>query len=125
MMNSINIKIWNREFDLPVNYDCFDDEEISEIQKLSVQKLEENTKIIDDSLDELISYIKKDSEKLKDVEIVNIFKYVIPTKIYVGRDENKRIISLFCDYKYDEENGIAIMFEDEELREIGKQDIAF
>ena len=53
----------------------------------------------------------------------DIFKYVIPEAIYVKRNKRKHQIALLCNYRFDEEHGIAITYEDEKLKKIGTQDI--
>ena len=55
-------------------------------------------------------------------EIDNIFKYVIPKRIFIPRTD-KKIVAILCDYKFDMENGIAVVFENEKFKEIGVQDI--
>ena len=47
----------------------------------------------------------------------------MPDKLYVGRNSKKRVVTLLCDYKFDLEHGIALMFEDEKLVKIATQDI--
>ena len=42
---------------------------------------------------------------------------------FLYRNEEKRIVALMCNYKFDIENGIAIVFENEKLKDIGIQDI--
>ena len=56
-------------------------------------------------------------------KVDNIFKYVMPKSFYVP-DTEKRVVVLFCDFKYDLENGIALVFEDEKLKEIIPEDLA-
>ena len=46
-----------------------------------------------------------------------------PTDIYLPRTTEIRSAALFCDYRFDEEHGIAIVFENEKFIEIGTQDI--
>ena len=54
----------------------------------------------------------------------NIFKYVMPKNIYVPRNLKKRVVAIMCNYKFDTEHGIAVVFENEQFKEIGAQDIA-
>ena len=51
------------------------------------------------------------------------FKYVEQKYFYVVRDDAKHIIAIMCNYKFDSENGIAIVFENEKYSRIGKQDL--
>ena len=47
----------------------------------------------------------------------------MPKSFYVPNAE-KRVVILLCDFKYDLENGIALVFEDEKLKEIVPEDLA-
>ena len=42
----------------------------------------------------------------------------------IARNCNKRAIAVMCNYKFDMEHGIAIVYENEEFKEVGPQDIA-
>lgn len=46
----------------------------------------------------------------------------MPQALYVKRNEKKRVVSLLCNYRFDEEHGIALTFENEKLKGIGTQD---
>ena len=47
----------------------------------------------------------------------------MPKYLYVARDNENHIVAIMCNYRYDEENGIAIVFKNEKFLQIGKQDI--
>ena len=47
----------------------------------------------------------------------------MPKYLYIVRSEAKRVVSIMCNYRFDPENGIAVVFEDEKFSKIGKQDI--
>ena len=85
----------------------------------------------DDKLTYLYSCDKNDVEKyvikngLKDMgmdSVDNIFKYVIPKTISVPKAK-KRVVAIMCNFKFDMEHGMAIVFEDEKIKKIGPQDI--
>lgn len=59
----------------------------------------------------------------KGVSINNIFKYVAPKYLYVARNNEKHVVAIMCNYKFDPENGIAVIFENEKFSKIGMQDI--
>ena len=65
--------------------------------------------------------MKNNSDRING-SIENIFKYVIPVSIYIERNKKKRVVSLLCNYRFDEEHGIAITYENEKLKNIGPQD---
>ena len=118
------LTIWGREFDLKVVFDCFDDEEILPIQEQALKSFLKADAAIEDSKKQVESYILNDDyAELETDSIDNIFKFVIPTDIYIPRTPETRTAALLCDYRFDEEHGIAIVFENERFKEIGTQDI--
>lgn len=123
-MNKLNLTLWGREFNLDITYDCYSGEIILETQKSAVKALANMADELESSLDDIKAYcLSKNKEEIGGDVIENIFKYVIPKYVFVPRDENKQIISIMCNYKYDPESGIAIVFENKKLKEIGKQEI--
>ncbi len=123
-MKTINMNIWGREFQLDVIYDCFDDEKVTSIQEEALKKVEESDSFFDTSLDALKEYcLKKDEDKFQEKEFSNIFKYVIPTSLYIVRNDKNREVALLCEYRFNIEHGIAIDYVDEKLNEIGTQDL--
>lgn len=123
--NNIDIFVWGREFRLEVIYDCFSDESILPEQEEALSEFLSHPNLLDDAKPALENYIHKTKPETSDVEeINNFFKFVRPRSIYVKRPRNcEHIIALLCDYKYDLDNGIAIVFKNEQLKEIGEQDI--
>ena len=118
------ISIWGREFDLRVVFDCFDDEEVLPIQEQALESFLKADAAIEDSKKQVENYILNDDyAELETDSIDNIFKFVIPTDIYIPRTPETRTAALLCDDRFDEEHGIAIVFENERFKEIGTQDI--
>ena len=123
-MNKIKLLIWGREFELNITYDCYTDEELFDSQIEAVKKFSEAIQIIEESLEEVKKYcLTMNQEEIGTNVIENIFKYVVPKYLYVPRENEKRVISIMCNYKFDQENGIAVVFENENFCKIGKQDI--
>lgn len=119
-MNSLNLNIWNRKFNLPISYDWFEDEEeLLPAQKEAINLILNHNTIFDSVLSNVKTYVLKfiPSEH----KIDNIFKYVIPQKIYVLRKE-KPTFALFCDFKFDLEHGIAVLFENNKFLGVVSQD---
>ena len=115
--------IWNREFDLRVVFDSYD-EEVLPIQEQALEAFLKSENTIQESKQQLEKYILNDEyAEIEGNSIDNIFKYVIPTDIYIPRTPEKRTVALLCDYRFDEEHGIAIVFENEQFKEISEQDI--
>ena len=122
-MNKINTEIWGREFELPVIVKQFKGKEITDTQKEAVESFENNLNILNSVKDEVEKYITNNGLKENGIDKVdNIFKYVIPKSISVPKS-NKRVVAVMCNYKFDMEHGLAIIFEDEKLMEIGPQDL--
>lgn len=123
-MNKIKLLIWGREFEIGVTYDCYSGEEVLESQNVALDSFIQASEAIAESLEEVKRYcISENQEEIGTDTIENIFKYVIPKYLYVVRNEKKHVISIMCNYKFDPENGIAVVFEDEKFVKIGKQDI--
>ena len=122
-MNKINTEIWGREFELPVIIKQFKGKEITDIQKEAVDRFEKNLNILNDAKAEVEKYIIDNGLKENGInEVDNIFKYVIPKSISVPKSK-KRVVALMCNFKFDMEHGLAIIFEDEKLKEVGPQDL--
>ena len=116
--------IWGRQYDLPVVFDCFDNEEVLPIQEQALEAFLKSENTIQESKQQLEKYILNDEyAEIEGNSIDNIFKYVIPTDLYIPRTPETRTVALLCDYRFDEEHGIAIVFENEQFKEIGEQDI--
>ena len=122
MKNKVKCTIWKREFDLNVVFQNFPGEEVTTNQEKISDSLESFD--FDRSLMKVKEYIMKwNSEDVDSPEINNIFKYVIPKSVLIPREDKKRVVALMCNYKFDMEHGMAIVFENEELKEVGPQDI--
>jgi len=122
-MNNIKLNLWDREFELFVSYSCYPGEQITETQKKAVEGFADDTECVNDILDDLKRYVEQNSyNEIKADEIDNIFKYVMPESLFVPRTE-KKTIAIMCNYKFDKEHGIAVVFEEGRLKEIGSQDI--
>ena len=118
------LTIWGREFELRVTFDCFDNEEVLPIQEQALEAFLKAEAAIEDSKKRVENYILNDDyAELETASVDNIFKYVIPTDIYLPRTPDTRTAALLCDYRFDEEHGIAIVFENEKFKEIDTQDI--
>ena len=123
-MNKIKMMLWGREFNLDITYDCYRDEKILESQEIAVKDFSKAVKSIDSSLDDVKKYcLLNNKEEIGSDVIDNIFKYVAPKYLFIPRDVNNQVVAIMCNYKFDVENGIAIVFENGKFKTIGKQDI--
>lgn len=125
-MSKENISVWGRRFELEIVFDRYADEEVLPYQKEALEAFLGNLKMLDKAKPAVEAYCLDDekNDEIKASKIENIFKYVIPTSIYVQRNKAERhIVGLMCNYKFDPEHGLAVVFEGEKLQNIGSQDI--
>lgn len=122
MNNKLKLIVWGREFEINIAFQNFPGEEVTSNQKKVVDTLA--TFDFEQALNPLRSYILKyNSEDIGTPEIANIFKYVIPKSVLIPRENEKRVVALMCNYKFDMEHGLAIVFENEKYKTVGPQDI--
>lgn len=122
-MNKINMTIWGREFELPVMIKQFKGKDITETQKEAADEFESCESVVNAARKDVEQYVLNNG--LKDTgatEVDNIFKYVIPKSISIPKAKD-RVVAIMCNYKFDMEHGIAIVFENEKFKNIGPQDI--
>ena len=117
----LNIKIWNRNFDLKVVYDCYTGEEVLDEQKEAFKKFASEKKAIETSKRGVEKYcLSQNKDEIGADVIDNIFRFVMPESIFVKRDCR---VAIMCRYKFDLEHGIAIVFNDGKFITVGSQDI--
>lgn len=118
-MNKAKIEIGDRMFELKIEYDCFEDEEVLPIQEAAVRKFKS---VPIEVLEEVKKFcMDNNSDKLNGENVFDIFRYVMPVSLYIKRDTEKRIVAVMCDYTFDMEHGLALIFENEEFKRIGTQ----
>lgn len=122
-MSKEKFLIWGRAFELNVQYDCYEDEDILPAQKVSFAFFKGEADHILNSDREIKKYCLENNGAEIGGTIDNIFKYVIPVSIFVKRDEKKHVVAVMCNYKFDIEHGIALIYINEKLAQIGSQDI--
>lgn len=121
-MNKKKMNIWNREFSLDVIYKIYEEEKPLECQLNAVKEFESKT--IDAIKNKVEQYVLKYNRKEVGADSIdNIFKYVMPKLIYVPQVKGCKVIAVMCYYKFDPEHGLAIVFENNILEEIGPEDI--
>jgi hypothetical protein len=122
MSKEINVSIWGRTFKLNIVYQNYPGEEVTENQRVITEEIRMVS--FDDSLDKAKDYIKKyNAGDISEGCIDNIFKYVIPKCILIPRENDGRIFAVMCDYRFDMEHGLALIYENKRFKAIGKQDI--
>ena len=89
-------------------------------KEIHYQKWQEN---IGNWADIDCSNCKNSTVSLADNEIENIFRYVMPKSIFVPHSKSHQIAAILCNYKFDAEHGVAVVFENGHFKKIGTQDI--
>ncbi len=124
MIETLEIIIWDREFTLPVEYDCYEDETVTKGQikalKSFVTHKEWLTKAKKSTEDYCRKEVMADDENQKKG---NIFSYIKPDYLFVKRDAANSRVALMCKYRYDMEHGLAIVFSSKGEITVGIQDI--
>jgi len=116
------LSVWGREFDLEIIFDRYTGEDNLEHQEDALHNFLSLSNIIDATKDDVEKYcLHRDSDEIGG-SIENIFKYVIPTFIFIKRTKDKkRVVALMCNYRLDIEHGIAVVFENEQFSFVGNQ----
>lgn len=118
------IIVWGREFDLSINFDIYANECITETQNKALENFLCRPDLIENAKEKVIAYCLKHNGNEIGSSIENIFKYVIPQSIYIQRaPDNTRTVGLMCAYKFNPDDGLAIVFKDEKLIAVGSQNI--
>ena len=123
MINTLDMRIWGREFNLPVKYDCYKGEVVTEEQKKAITDFKNHQDWIDMSKNLIEDYCHDkamgDDENLKKDDI---FSYIKPEYLFVKREDKPRIL-LMCKYRYDLERGVAVVFSSDKDVFVGPQDM--
>ncbi|HAV90087.1 MAG TPA: hypothetical protein DCW44_02280 [Eubacterium sp.] len=127
MVEEINIVIKDKEYILPVEYDCYDDEEITSNQIWAAENFELNSNRLRMMIEKVAQYCESEIKNNSDsyIDKYDILSYLKPEYLYVLRDDDREYsrVALMCKYKYDLEHGLAIVFSKEGDIEVGIQDI--
>lgn len=124
MIESLEIIIWGRNFTLPIEYDCYEGETVTEEQVKALQHFISHSEWIANSKSYVEDFCKDqvmedDENSKKD----NIFSYIKPECIFVKRDKGHPRVALMCKYRYDLEHGLAVVFSSGGNVTVGIQDI--
>lgn len=120
----ITIEIWGRTFELPVKFDCFPGEEITDTQNKAFEVFCDSEKAIEDSKTAVEQYIiDHDSDYLDKAGVDNIFRFVKPKSIYIPRRNPDLSVAILCNYKFDMEHGIAVVISNGKYKSVVAQDM--
>ncbi len=120
----MTISIWGREFALPIEYDCYKGEKITQEQIMAVKNFASHKDWIEASKEDVEAFCKE--QVLEDDENQNkenIFSYIKPEYFFIKRDEDNPRVAIMCNYRYDQEHGLAIVFSHEGEVTVGVQEV--
>lgn len=129
-MNEVTIPLWGRVFSMRVEFDHYDDDVIPAKMESALDTFLDHLQDVQNSQDKLKEYcIKQDADELVKLfgkaEIEDVFDVVMPDCLFVLRPEGHRRIALMLDYRFDIDEGLALLFVDEKLKSIGTQSSVF
>lgn len=116
------LAVWGRKVRLKIDMDCIEGEVVTPVQNETLSEFLSDKNRLDKVLPKVEQYCLSERELKTEKSIENIFKYVSPKTIFVPRDDKKKTVAILCDYYFDEEHGIAIVFEDGKYKGIVEQD---
>lgn len=125
-MSKVNFNIWGRALDLDIEYDCYKGEEVLDSQKRAYELfVNHSVEIFEVAYNKVVEYCYKTNRSdIAEEKITNIFKYVKPKAIYIKRDDyDERKVAIICAYKFNPDDGIAIVFKNEAFFQIGTENI--
>lgn len=125
-MNNCVLDIWGRTLDIEIIFDCYSDEEILESQKIACNMfLEKASELMREVLPKVEHYcLEINHAEIRTDSIENIFRYVKPKTLFIKRtSENIRKVAIICAYKFNPDDGLAIVFQNEVFKDIGTENI--
>lgn len=122
MNSKIKTMIWGREVSLNVIFQNYPGEDIIPEQKETAESIPHVD--FEEAKNAVEQYVMKQNiEDLSESKLNNIFSYIKPKCFLVPRLENKHVFAIMCEYRFDMEHGLAIVFEDGICKTVGPQDI--
>jgi hypothetical protein len=120
----VNILIWDRYFELGVEYNCYKGESVLMKQEEALDNfvshpewISKAKKYVEDFCRERLMEDKGNQKK------DNIFSYVKPEYLFVEHDNETPRIALMCKCRYELEHGLAVVFSTDGDVDVGIQDI--
>lgn len=129
-MHSKHVVLWGRKFDLRISYDYYDDDEIPNDMASARDRIFGSWDKVDNALPELKRYcLIQDTDDVERLygskSIDNIFRIAVPDYLFIQQSAQVRTVALMLNYRFDPEDGLALLFKDEELVSICPQSEVF
>ena len=122
-VDTLKMALWGKDVELGIDFDVMPDEAPYDEQRAILQSLVENWSVVEDSKGSVESYCSStDPEHSTYFETHDINDYVIPKTIWVKHRPSSKTIALLCEYRFDLEDGLAVVFEDCTFEEVCAQD---
>lgn len=122
-VEKIEMSIWQRDFSLPVVYECYGEDVETEQQIDAINNFVAHKDWVENSKTKVEQFCKNDVMADDDnTKKDNIFSYIKPHYLFVSREKVNVKVALMCMYRYNEE-GIAIVFESDGSVSVGIQDV--
>ncbi len=124
MLNSLEVTIWGKEFSLPIEYESYEEDPVTEQQIEAVTLFTEHPEWMDSAKQSVEQYCKEQvlSDNMNEKKDY-IFSYVNPVYFFVEQNEQEPSIALMLNYRYDPEHGLAVVFKIDGEIIVGSQDI--
>lgn len=123
MTDTVKANLWGSEVELDVYFEQLDFEEPTDAQLDAFSRVDAIWPHADDAIPCIVEYLKKEA-----VEIGAHFEedswrsLVHPTTLFVAESDD-RTVAILCEFDFDSEHGLAVVFEDEQFTAVGSQDI--
>lgn len=122
-MNKEKTTIWGRDFELDVRMECYPGETVLDSQENALTALLKATDSIEAAKKQVEEYvIANNKRRFPDGKMDNVFRYVMPASIFVPHNKKRSLAAILCNYRFDMEHGIAIVFENGAFQSVGPQD---
>lgn len=124
MTETLKLNIWDREFILPIEYECYKGEEVTEEQRAALNNFAGHQDWIDASKSRVEKYCREQVQEDADNQKKdNIFSYIKPDYLLIKRDAENPRVAMMCKYRYEPEHGLTVVFSHDGQIVVGIQDI--
>lgn len=117
------VEIWGRSIELRIVADLFPGEAIDTHMQETYQNIKAKEQAI---FNEVYNALEKYFYSKKDFDLgekeFNIYSFFIPKALYIKKSNKNRVAGLFLKYRFDMENDIVAIIENEHVISIGTQD---
>ncbi len=119
MMDNICILISDKEYKIPVEFDCYAGEEVTSKQKEALELFLSHPEWCDSVKNSIIEYFNSNDIEFDNTSINGSVK---PEALFIKREDSPRV-AIMCSCIYEPEHGLAIVFSNDGRIEVGIQDI--